>query len=76
MTRNPDLKGIIGIASTTCPGIAQAVEASGKSGSDRGDRLLLAQYGARLRQERRHDLFRPLEPVRSRLPDGLGRASN
>jgi ABC-type sugar transport system substrate-binding protein len=33
MTRNPDLKGIIGIASTTCPGIAQAVEASGKSGS-------------------------------------------
>jgi ABC-type sugar transport system substrate-binding protein len=33
MTRNPDLKGIIGIASTTCPGIAQAVEASGRSGS-------------------------------------------
>src|SRR3954468_12603450 len=33
MTRNPDLKGIIGIASTTCPGIAQAVEASGKSGT-------------------------------------------
>jgi ABC-type sugar transport system substrate-binding protein len=33
MTRNPDLKGIIGIASTTCPGIAQAVEASGKTGS-------------------------------------------
>lgn len=32
MTRNPDLKGIIGIASTTCPGIAQAVEASGRSG--------------------------------------------
>ena len=32
MTRNPDLKGIIGIASTTCPGIGQAVEASGKIG--------------------------------------------
>jgi ABC-type sugar transport system substrate-binding protein len=33
MTRNPDLKGIIGIASTTCPGIGQAVEAAGRSGS-------------------------------------------
>lgn len=32
MTRNPDLKGIIGIASTTCPGIGQAVEAAGKQG--------------------------------------------
>ena len=32
MTRNPDLDGIIGIASTTCPGIGQAVEASGKQG--------------------------------------------
>src|SRR5277367_1150732 len=33
MTRNPDLKGIIGIASTTCPGIGQAVEAAGRIGS-------------------------------------------
>ena len=33
MTRNPDLKGIIGIASTTCPGIGQAIEASGKIGA-------------------------------------------
>ncbi|MBB3237280.1 autoinducer 2 ABC transporter substrate-binding protein [Phyllobacterium endophyticum] len=33
MTRNPDLKGIIGIASTTCPGIGQAVEAAGRVGS-------------------------------------------
>ena len=33
MTRNPDLKGIIGIASTTCPGIAQAVEAAGREGT-------------------------------------------
>lgn len=32
MTRHPDLKGIIGIASTTCPGVAQAVEAAGKIG--------------------------------------------
>jgi ABC-type sugar transport system substrate-binding protein len=32
MTRNPDLGGIIGIASTTCPGIGQAVEAAGKQG--------------------------------------------
>jgi rhamnose transport system substrate-binding protein len=32
MTRNPDLSGIIGIASTTCPGIGQAVEAAGKQG--------------------------------------------
>ena len=29
MTRNPDLKAILGMASTTCPGIAQAVEAAG-----------------------------------------------
>lgn len=28
MTRNPDLKAILGMASTTCPGIAQAVEAA------------------------------------------------
>lgn len=33
MTRNPDLKGIIGIASTTCPGIGQAVEAAGRAGT-------------------------------------------
>jgi rhamnose transport system substrate-binding protein len=33
MTRNPDLKGIIGIASTTCPGIGQAVEAAGREGT-------------------------------------------
>jgi rhamnose transport system substrate-binding protein len=32
MTRNPDLGGIIGIASTTCPGIGQAVEAAGRQG--------------------------------------------
>ncbi|MCX5580776.1 autoinducer 2 ABC transporter substrate-binding protein [Kaistia terrae] len=32
MTRTPDLGGIIGIASTTCPGIGQAVEAAGKQG--------------------------------------------
>ncbi|WP_164730596.1 autoinducer 2 ABC transporter substrate-binding protein [Pelagibacterium montanilacus] len=32
MTRNPDLDGIIGIASTTCPGIGQAVEAAGRQG--------------------------------------------
>lgn len=31
MTRHPDLKGIIGIASTTCPGVAQAVESAGKT---------------------------------------------
>lgn len=28
MTRNPDLKAVLGMASTTCPGIAQAVEAA------------------------------------------------
>jgi ABC-type sugar transport system substrate-binding protein len=33
MTRNPDLKGIIGIASTTCPGIGQAVEAAARVGT-------------------------------------------
>jgi ABC-type sugar transport system substrate-binding protein len=33
MTRTPDLKGIIGIASTTCPGIGQAVEAAGRAGT-------------------------------------------
>ncbi|MGP1395547.1 MAG: autoinducer 2 ABC transporter substrate-binding protein [Inquilinaceae bacterium] len=33
MTRNPDLKAILGMASTTCPGIAQAVEAADAIGS-------------------------------------------
>lgn len=32
MAANPDLKGIIGVASTTCPGVAQAIETAGKTG--------------------------------------------
>lgn len=32
MTRNPDLAAVLGMASTTCPGIAQAVEAAGAIG--------------------------------------------
>jgi rhamnose transport system substrate-binding protein len=32
MTRNPDLLAVLGMASTTCPGIAQAVEAAGVIG--------------------------------------------
>jgi rhamnose transport system substrate-binding protein len=32
MTRNPDLEAVLGMASTTCPGIAQAVEAAGMVG--------------------------------------------
>ncbi|SPJ24572.1 autoinducer 2 ABC transporter substrate-binding protein [Palleronia abyssalis] len=39
MTRNPDLKAVLGMASTTCPGIAQAVEAAGAS-----DEVLTAGY--------------------------------
>ena len=32
MTANPDLKGLIAVASTTCPGVAQAIESGGKAG--------------------------------------------
>ena len=32
MTANPDLKGLIGVASTTCPGVGQAIETAGKIG--------------------------------------------
>jgi rhamnose transport system substrate-binding protein len=32
ITANPDLKGIIGVASTTCPGVAQAIETADKIG--------------------------------------------
>lgn len=32
MAANPDLSGIIGVASTTCPGVAQAIETAGKIG--------------------------------------------
>ena len=32
MTANPDLKGIIAVASTTCPGVGQAIESAGKTG--------------------------------------------
>ncbi len=32
MTRFPDLKGLIAVASTTVPGVAQAVESAGKKG--------------------------------------------
>ena len=33
MAANPDLKGIIAVASTTCPGVAQAIETAGKIGT-------------------------------------------
>ncbi len=33
MTANPDLKALIGVASTTCPGVAQAIETAGKIGT-------------------------------------------
>ncbi len=32
MTANPDLKGLIAVASTTCPGVGQAIESAGKAG--------------------------------------------
>jgi len=32
ITAHPDLKGIIAVASTTCPGVAQAIETAGKIG--------------------------------------------
>src|SRR5260221_2505471 len=32
MTAHPDLKGLIAVASTTCPGVAQAIETAGKIG--------------------------------------------
>jgi ABC-type sugar transport system substrate-binding protein len=32
MAAHPDLKGIIGVASTTCPGVAQAIETADKVG--------------------------------------------
>lgn len=32
MTANPDLKGLIAVASSTCPGVGQAIEAAGKTG--------------------------------------------
>ncbi|MCD7109626.1 autoinducer 2 ABC transporter substrate-binding protein [Rhizobium sp. DKSPLA3] len=33
MTANPDIKGIIAVASSTCPGVAQAIETAGKIGA-------------------------------------------
>jgi rhamnose transport system substrate-binding protein len=33
MAANPDLKAIIAVASTTCPGVAQAIETAGKIGT-------------------------------------------
>lgn len=33
MTANPDIKGIIAVASSTCPGVAQAIETAGKTGT-------------------------------------------
>lgn len=32
MAANPDLKGLIAVASTTCPGVGQAIETAGKIG--------------------------------------------
>ena len=32
MTAHPNLKGIIGVASTTCPGVGEAIETAGKIG--------------------------------------------
>ena len=36
MTANHDLKAIVAVASSTCPGVAQAIETAGKIGSDIG----------------------------------------
>ena len=36
MAANPDLDAIIGVASTTCPGVAQAIETAGKIGEVMG----------------------------------------
>lgn len=36
MTAHPDLKGLIAVASTTCPGVAQAIESAGKIGQVTG----------------------------------------
>ncbi len=33
MAANPDIKAIIAVASSTCPGVAQAIETAGKIGS-------------------------------------------
>ena len=33
MAANPDIKAIIAVASTTCPGVAQAIETAGKIGT-------------------------------------------
>lgn len=33
MTAHPELKGLIAVASTTCPGVGQAIESAGKTGS-------------------------------------------
>jgi rhamnose transport system substrate-binding protein len=33
ITANPDLKGLTAVASTTCPGVAQAIESAGKIGA-------------------------------------------
>ena len=33
MTANPDIKAIIAVASSTCPGVAQAIETAGKIGA-------------------------------------------
>lgn len=33
MTAHPDLKGLIAVASSTCPGVGQAIETAGKTGT-------------------------------------------
>ena len=33
MTAHPDLRGLIAVASTTCPGVGQAIESAGRTGS-------------------------------------------
>ncbi len=33
MAANPDLKGLIAVASSTCPGVGQAIETAGKTGA-------------------------------------------
>ncbi len=73
MTANPDLKGIIAVASTTCPGVAQAIEFGRQDRSGGGHRLLQPEHRPRLSEERRVRLHRALGPGRARLPHGLGR---
>ena len=72
MTANPDLKGLIGVASTTCPGRRTGHRDGWQDRQSDRNGLLQPEHRASLPQERLFRLQRALGSEGARLPHRMG----